>query len=197
MASIRKRGETFTITAYMGYDSQGKQIKKTTTYRPPENVTAGKAEKLARAFAATWEEKIKGYAALDENRTFAELVHWYYESVAPLQLKPNILIDNQTMINTYVMPTLARKKLKEITPSMLDALFSDMMRNGRTKDTYRLKEGVTLPKGAKTRRQPLRDRQRHGAFPQHRQQAFVRAQHRTGQRGKDRRLLGQAILRYV
>ena len=149
MASIRKRGETFTITAYMGYDSQGKQIKKTTTYRPPENVTAGKAEKLARAFAATWEEKIKGYAALDENRTFAELVHWYYESVAPLQLKPNILIDNQTMINTYVMPTLARKKLKEITPSMLDALFSDMMRNGRTKDTYRLKEGVTLPKGTK------------------------------------------------
>ena len=112
MASIRKRGETFTITAYMGYDEQGRQIKKTTTFRPPENVTAGKAEKLARAFAATWEEKIKGYSSLDENRTFAELVHWYYESVAPLQLKPNILIDNQSMINTYVMPTLARKKLK-------------------------------------------------------------------------------------
>lgn len=36
MASIRKRGETYTITAYMGYDEQGKQRKKTTTYRPPE-----------------------------------------------------------------------------------------------------------------------------------------------------------------
>lgn len=150
MASIRKRGETFTITAYMGYDEQGRQIKKTTTFRPPENVTAGKAEKLARAFAATWEEKIKGYSSLDENRTFAELVHWYYESVAPLQLKPNILIDNQSMINTYVMPTLARKKLKEITPSMLDALFADIMKNGRTKDTYRLKDGVSLPKGKKS-----------------------------------------------
>ena len=93
MAGIRKRGETFTITAYMGYDEQGRQIKKTTTFRPPENVTENKAEKLARAFAATWEEKIKGYTALDENRTFAELVHWYYESVAPLQLKPNNLND--------------------------------------------------------------------------------------------------------
>ena len=68
MASIRKRGETFTITAYMGYDEQGKQRKKTTTYRPPDGVTAGKAEKLAKAFAATWEEKIRGYVALDENR---------------------------------------------------------------------------------------------------------------------------------
>ena len=55
MASIRKRGETFTITAYMGYDEQGKQRKKTTTFRPPDGVTAGKAEKLAKAYAATWE----------------------------------------------------------------------------------------------------------------------------------------------
>lgn len=77
MASIRKRGETFTITAYMGYDEQGKQRKKTTTFRPPDGVTAGKAEKLAKAFAATWEEKIRGYVALDENRTFSELAEWY------------------------------------------------------------------------------------------------------------------------
>ena len=60
MASIRKRGETFTITAYMGYDETGRQVKKTTTYRPPDGVTAGKAEKLARQYAAVWEEKIKG-----------------------------------------------------------------------------------------------------------------------------------------
>lgn len=147
MASIRKRGETFTITAYMGYDEQGKQIKKTTTYRPPENVTAGKAEKLAKAFAAQWEDKVRGYVALDENRTFAELAKWYYESVAPLKLKDNVRIDNMSMINTYIMPALARKKLKEITPAMLDALFAELRRNGRTKDTYKLVDGYELPKG--------------------------------------------------
>ena len=86
MASIRKRGETFTITAYMGYDESGKQRKKTTTFRPPDGVTPGKAEKLARAFAATWEEKIRGYVALDENRTFSELAEWYYSTVAPPML---------------------------------------------------------------------------------------------------------------
>ena len=150
MASIRKRGETFTITAYMGYDKDGKQIKKTTTYRPPEGVTAGKAEKLAKTYAATWEEKIKGLVALDENRTFEELAKWYYETIAPVQLKPNVLIDNQTMIETYVLPTLARKKLKDITPTMLDNLFADMLKNGRVKNTFRLKEGVQLPKGKKS-----------------------------------------------
>ena len=147
MASIRKRGETFTVTAYMGYDKEGRQIKKTTTYRPPDGVTAGKAEKLAKQFAAVWEEKIKGFVALDENRTFEELTKWYYESVAPVALKGNILIDNKTMIYTYVMPTLARKKLKDITPAMLDTLFTDLLQNGRVKDTYKLKDGCTLPKG--------------------------------------------------
>lgn len=147
MASIRKRGETFTITAYMGYDANGKQIKKTTTYRPPEGVTAGKAEKLAKEYAVKWEDKIRGYTSLDENRIFAELAGWYYKDIAPMKLKPNVLIDNQTMIETYVMPTLSRKKLKDITPTMLDSLFAEMMRNGRVKDTYKLKEGQELPKG--------------------------------------------------
>jgi hypothetical protein len=112
MASIRKRGDTFTITAYMGYDEQGRQRKKTTTYRPPENVTPGKAEKLAKAYAATWEEKIRGYVALDENRTFAELAEWYYSTVAPSVLKPKTLLNYQKTIYDHVIPFLGREKLK-------------------------------------------------------------------------------------
>lgn len=91
MASIRKRGDTFTITAYMGYDENNKQQKKTTTFRPPDGVTNGKAEKLAREYAVKWEDKIRGFVALDENRTLSELAQWYYETVAPNTLKPNIL----------------------------------------------------------------------------------------------------------
>lgn len=147
MASIRKRGDTFTITCYMGYDEQGRQRKKTTTYRPPEGVTAGKAEKLARAFAATWEDKIKGFVSLDENRTFHDLAEWYYENIAPQTLKPNVRIDHHSMVYTYVMPSLARVKLKDITPVMLDTLFQNLAVNGRVKDTYRLRDGQELPKG--------------------------------------------------
>jgi len=77
MASIRKRGKTFTVTVYMGYDGFRKQLKKTTTFRPPEGVTNKKAEKLTREFEAVWENKIKGFIALDENRTFSELAQWY------------------------------------------------------------------------------------------------------------------------
>ena len=140
MASIRKRGETFTITAYMGYDEQGKQRKKTTTYRPPDGVTAGKAEKLAKAFAATWEEKIRGYVALDENRTFAELAEWYYSTVAPQTLKPNVLVNYRKGIYDHILPVIGREKLKNITPPMLDSLFAELQKSGNMEQHFRLKD---------------------------------------------------------
>ena len=140
MASIRKRGDTFTITAYMGYDENGKQRKKTTTYRPPDGVTAGKAEKLAKAFAATWEDKIKGYTALDENRTFRELAEWYYTCIAPSALKPNILQHYRQDIENHIMPRLGNEKLKNITPPMLDALFTELQQSGNLEGHFRLKD---------------------------------------------------------
>ena len=140
MASIRKRGNAFTITAYLGYDQEGKQIKKTTTYHAPEGVTPGKAEKLAKAFAATWEDQIRGYVALDENRTFAELATWYYETIAPQTLKPNVLANNRSCINNHVMPVIGREKLKNITPSMLDSLFMNLQKDGNREHHFRLKD---------------------------------------------------------
>lgn len=140
MASIRKRGETFTITAYLGYADDGKQIKKTTTYRPPENVTSGKAEKLAKEYAVLWEERIRGYVALDENRTFAELAEWYYSTIAPNTLKPNIVISYKAGIDNHIMTRLGREKLKNITPQMLDSLFRDLQANGNLEHHFKLKD---------------------------------------------------------
>lgn len=34
---IIQRGKTYRFTVYMGYDVNGKQIRKTTTYTPPQD----------------------------------------------------------------------------------------------------------------------------------------------------------------
>lgn len=44
MPSVNKRGDTYRIMVSQGYDIYGKQIRKTTSYTPPEGVTEGKAE---------------------------------------------------------------------------------------------------------------------------------------------------------
>ena len=128
----------------MGYDEQGKQRKKTTAFRPPDGVTAGKAEKLAKAFAANWEDKIRGYVALDENRTFADLAKWYYESVAPSVLKPNVLTGYKKGIYDHIIPVLGNEKLKNITPPMLDSLFAELQKSGNMEKHFLLKDKELL-----------------------------------------------------
>jgi integrase len=140
MASIRKRGDSFTISVSLGYDIEGKQIRKFTTYTPPADVSAGKAEKLAREYAVLWENKIRGHISLDENRTLAELIGWYFTVVAPSVLKESVRENELSFLNSYAMPALGHIKLKNITPQLLDNFFSEMRAGGRLKVYYRLKD---------------------------------------------------------
>jgi hypothetical protein len=134
MAHVRKRngkkGLTFTITASLGYDEKGQQIRKFTTFKPPEGVTAGKAEKLANEYAVLWEERIRGYVPLNENKTIRELVEWYFESIAPMVLRPNVVAKNKSSLYAHVIPHIGNVKIKHITPQMLDALFLELHRSG-------------------------------------------------------------------
>jgi hypothetical protein len=139
MATVRKRGNTFTITVSLGYKEDGTHVRKFTTFKPPPNVTPGKAEKLAKEYAAIFEDKIRGYTDLDENRTLKQLADWYYDTVAPNTLKPNILISYRQGIESHVIPRIGREKLKNITPQMLDGIFRELQMSGNLEQQYRLK----------------------------------------------------------
>lgn len=148
MAHVRKRegkkGLAFTITASLGYDEKGEQIRKFTTYKPPPGVTPGKAEKLANEYAVLWEEQIRGYVSLDENKTLAELCNWYYETVAPNTLKPNILENYRGDVENHILSRIGREKLKNITPQMLDSIFRELQVSGSLSRSYKLKDKALL-----------------------------------------------------
>jgi hypothetical protein len=105
-------------------------------------VTAGKAEKLAREFAMLWEERIRGYVPLDENKTVKELSDWYFETQAPSLNRPNVAAKKKSALYLHVIPQIGNVKIKHITPQMLDALFLDIKKNGFTEITYKLKDNA-------------------------------------------------------
>jgi len=133
MASVRKRGDTFTISASLGYDEQGKQLRKFTTYTPPRDVTANKAAKLANEYAVLWEERIRGYVPLNENKTVRELSDWYFETQAPILNRANVAAKKKSALYLHVIPKLGNVKIKMITPQMLDALFAELKETGGKK----------------------------------------------------------------
>ena len=57
MANIRKRGDSYQFRVYCGYDTKGKQIEKTMTWKPPAGMTPKQVEKEAFKQAVLFEEK--------------------------------------------------------------------------------------------------------------------------------------------
>lgn len=123
MATINKRGNTFQIVVSLGLDVNGKKIRKTTTYKPPENTTPKKAEKLAQEFAVEFERKCRGLSSLNENMRFSELAEWYIENYAKNKLKPITAYNYEKQIQNHLLPELGNMKLKDFTPAKITAFF--------------------------------------------------------------------------
>ena len=123
MASVIKRGKTFQITVSLGLDMNGKKIRKTTTYRPPENVTARKSEKLANEFAVEFEQKCRGMTSLKENMRFSDMVDWYIDNYAKNKLKEITAYNYESQIRNHLLPELGNVKLKDFTPAKITSFF--------------------------------------------------------------------------
>ena len=123
MATVNKRGNTFQIVVSLGLDVNGKKIRKTTTYKPPENTTPKKAEKLAHEFAIEFERKCKGMTSLNENMRFCDMAEWFIDNYAKNELKEITAYNYESQIKNHLLPELGNIKLKDFTPAKITAFF--------------------------------------------------------------------------
>ena len=100
---IIQRGKSYTFTVAMGMDVNGKQIRKTTTWTPPEGLTEKKADKLAKEEYINFKNRCKGLSAFNENMRFKELVEEYFAVYAPNKLKPITAYNYEKMIDYHFM----------------------------------------------------------------------------------------------
>lgn len=116
MPSVTKRGDTFRIMVFLGYGMDGRQIRKTTTFKAPPNVSPGKAEKLATAYAYEFEKRCQGMLNMNENIRFHELCEWYFDQVAVHKLKPATYHNNRILMDIMYCHTLVTLSLRISIP---------------------------------------------------------------------------------
>ena len=121
---IVQRGNSYFFTAYLGYDTQGKQIRKTSTYTPPEGVTQRKADKLAKEEYINFKNRCKGLSGFNENMRFKDLTEEYLKIFAPNKLKPITAYNYQHQIEFHFMEYFGNKKLRDITTGMITDYFN-------------------------------------------------------------------------
>ncbi len=119
MATISKRGNSYRIKVSLGYDKNGKQIIKSTTFAPPKGISEKKAEKMAQEYAFEFERHCKGYSQLNENMRFSELAEWYFENYAPIELKEGTVYNYKSAYKNHIEPVFGNTKVKDINTPRL------------------------------------------------------------------------------
>ena len=91
MATIKKRGNSYTIRVSCGYDMQGKQIIHSMTWKPEKDMTVKQMEKEAQRQAVLFEEKCRQGLCFSNNIRFADFAEKWFTDYAEKQLKANVI----------------------------------------------------------------------------------------------------------
>ena len=121
---IVQRGDSYFFTAYLGYDMNGKQIRKTATFTPPSGMTQRKADALAKENYIEFKNRCKGMSTLNESMRFKDLVEEYLKVYTPNRLKPITAYNYEKMINYHFIDAFGNKKLKDISTALLTSFFN-------------------------------------------------------------------------
>lgn len=118
MATIQRRGKSYRIRAYAGYNIEGKQIEKTMTWTPPVGMTDRQAEKEAQRQAVLFEEKIRNGEACCGNIRFADFAEKWFATYARPQLRPRTVARYEELL-VRVNAALGHLPLEKIRPTHL------------------------------------------------------------------------------
>lgn len=138
MASIRKRGDSYTITILCGKDMNGKWIRKYFTFKPDPNLTPKKQEKEAYKYAEELEEKLnKGYSLEGEKTTFKEFSEIWFDNIARPHFEKSTLAKYRNYLDNKINPHIGAVVLTKIRPHTIEKLYKSLIEEGYTRNGKR------------------------------------------------------------
>lgn len=141
MPNIRKRGDSYLIRAYVGYDTNGKQIVKTMTWKPTETLTPKKLEKELNRVAVEFEERAKNGECIASNIRFSEYADkWLKRGLenGEKPLSPNTYYRYELLLNR-INQSIGNIPLNKLQPNHIRDFLSNLQEEGiREDNTYTL-----------------------------------------------------------
>ena len=134
MATIQKRGDTYRITASDGYDSTGKQMRKSTTYKPARGMTEKQVEKELGRQAVLFEELVKNGAYLKSNMKFCDLADLWFNEHAEKQLARKTVHEYRKQWKR-IAPALGHFRLERLKPIHFQKFYNTLQEDGMNKKT--------------------------------------------------------------
>ena len=131
MANIQKRGDSYSIRVSCGYDSKGKQVIQSMTWKPEPKMTAKQIEKELNRQAVMFEEAcMNGYAGSAVK--FSVFSEQWYEDYAKPKYKKTTLYKLEHVIRR-INEEIGHMRLDKITPRDIQTVIRGMLNGNAAK----------------------------------------------------------------
>ena len=133
MATIQKRGDSYSIRVSCGYDSKGKQVIRSMTWKPEPKMTQKQIEKELNRQAVMFEEACNhGYQSKAiKFEVFAE--EWFEEYAKP-NLR-NTTYERMLQLRKRVYAAIGHMRMDKITPRQIQAFVNSLSKEGANERT--------------------------------------------------------------
>lgn len=142
MASIQKiegkKGISYKLVVDLGRDSDGKQIRKTKTWRPDPSIKKNAIENEALKAAFEFEQSIKQGYVVDDRQTFEQYAAYVLELKERTGLKHSTIESYKDLLKR-INPSIGFMKLQDIRPQHLNRFYAELV-------TMRNENGKAKPK---------------------------------------------------
>lgn len=125
MATIKKRGNSYLIRCYDGYDQTGRQIERTMTWKIPAGMSEKKAEREARHQAELFEEKVRTGQSAEKKIKFSDFCDLWMKDYAETQLRPKTVTRYRGLLER-IKPALGSIYLDRLRPTHLTAFYREL-----------------------------------------------------------------------
>lgn len=129
MATIQKRKDSYKITVSCGYDLNGKQIRKTTTWTPEPGMTVKQIEKALERQKVLFEERCRNGQVLDGSIKFADFADKWFQDYAEKQLRVKTLNRYRDLMKR-INAAIGHIRLDKLQPHHLLSFYSNLAEEG-------------------------------------------------------------------
>ena len=125
MATVKRRGQSYSIRVSCGYDVNGKQIIKSMTWKPQPDMSAAQAEKEAQRQAVLFEEKCRTGQVLQGNVRFADFAEIWLRDYAAKQVRATTFDRYKSML-PRINASIGHIRLDRLQPHHLLQFYDNL-----------------------------------------------------------------------
>ena len=134
MATVQRRGDTYRITASAGYDTEGRQIRKSMTWRPDPGMTERQIAKELERQKVLFDEQVKGGRYLNGNIKFQDFAQRWFEDYGREHLRERTYL-RYIELSKRTYAAIGHIRLDKLQPHHLLEFYSQLAETGQNKRT--------------------------------------------------------------